>query len=114
MKVVVTGGRDYRDEKKVFETLNKLHATKPITMLVEGGASGADDLSRAWAVTHGVPVKTYPAKWSEYGKSAGPIRNGQMLDAEQPDLVIAFPGGRGTANCTSQARDRGLKVMHVI
>jgi hypothetical protein len=114
MIIVVTGGRDYRDEKKVFETLNKLHATKTVTLVVEGGASGADDLARAWALANGISVKTYPAQWNEYGKLAGPIRNGQMLDEERPDLVVAFPGGRGTANCTKQARERGLKVMHVL
>jgi ABC-type Fe3+-hydroxamate transport system substrate-binding protein len=46
----------------------------------------------------------------KYGPSAGPIRNGRMLEYK-PDLVIAFPGGRGTANMVKQARKAGIAVV---
>jgi hypothetical protein len=33
-----------------------------------------------------------------------------MLDEGRPDLVIAMPGGRGTANMISQAEKAGVAV----
>jgi hypothetical protein len=59
----------------------------------------------------GIAVKEYPADWQKHGKAAGPIRNRQMLEDGKPDLVIAFSGGRGTANMISQARAAGVKVL---
>ena len=52
----------------------------------------------------------YPANWKKHGRAAGPIRNKQMLEEAKPDLVIAFPGGAGTANMVKQAREAGVKV----
>jgi hypothetical protein len=113
MIVVVTGGRDFRDAKKIFETLDKLHATNPITLIVEGGADGADAIAHDWGLLRKIPVKTYRADWHAHGKGAGPIRNRKMLTEEKVDLVVAFPGGRGTANCVEQARENVLKIMKV-
>ena len=43
--------------------------------------------------------------------SAGPIRNQEMLDKENPDIVVAFPGGRGTQDMTSRAQNKNIKVV---
>jgi hypothetical protein len=55
------------------------------------------------------------ANWKEHGKAAGPIRNGNMLDeaGDEPLLVIAFKGGRGTADCVRQAISRNMIVLEV-
>jgi hypothetical protein len=42
---------------------------------------------------------------------AGPIRKQQMLDEGKPDLVVAFPGGRGTAHMVRIARAAGIEVI---
>jgi UDP-N-acetylmuramoylalanine-D-glutamate ligase len=57
-------------------------------------------------------MSIYPAKWDLHGKSAGPIRNQQMLDTGV-DLVIAFPGGKGTAHMVSIAKKAGVKVVEI-
>lgn len=57
----------------------------------------------------GFPVERYPADWERYGKRAGPIRNRKMLD-QGPDLVVAFGGDKGTADCVREARRRGIAV----
>jgi hypothetical protein len=59
-----------------------------------------------------------PAKWKQYGNWAEMNRNIKMLVEHRPDLVIAFPGGSGTANMCRLAEDDGvpvqrLKVMEV-
>ena len=60
-----------------------------------------------------MPVSIYPADWDKHGKAAGPIRNKQMIDEGKPDLVIAFPGGRGTAGAVRLAKFAGVTVRVV-
>ena len=36
-----------------------------------------------------------------------------MLDEGKPDLVIAFPGGKGTADMARRAREAGIEVIEV-
>ena len=61
----------------------------------------------------GLPCAVYRADWEGLGRKAGPIRNQQMLDEGKPDLVVAFPGGRGTANMMRIAREAGIEVIEV-
>jgi hypothetical protein len=85
-----------------------------VSVLIEGGAPGADSLANAWAKKRGVPFRTFPAKWLLYGrKRAGPIRNQQMLDEGVPDCVVAFPGWIGTADMMRRARAAGIPVFEV-
>lgn len=53
----------------------------------------------------------HPAKWDELGAIAGRVRNQQMVDTH-PDLLIAFPGGRGTRHCIRQAVKAGIEIIH--
>lgn len=55
--------------------------------------------------------KEFPADWDKYGKRAGYLRNVQMLDEGKPDLVVAFPGGKGTAMMVKLAKERGVRVI---
>lgn len=109
MKVLVCGGRNYNDPEAVYKALDDIRPS----MIIEGGASGADCYAADWADANNVPLKTFPADWKTYGKSAGPIRNKRMLDKEMPDVVIAFPGGRGTANMVKLAKEAGVRVVEV-
>lgn len=110
MRVIVCGGRDYDDETTVIEVLSALDPTA--VTIVHGAARGADKLAASVARGFGHYVQPYPADWKRHGKAAGPIRNQQMLDAGA-DLVIAFPGGRGTAHMVEIARAAGVPVMEV-
>jgi hypothetical protein len=113
MKVIACGGRAYEDDVIVDIVLDHLHRKTPVTLLIHGGATGADVLARSWAMRRGVPTDTYPAAWQHHGLAAGHIRNGWMLREGQPDLVVAFPGGDGTADMVRQARGAGVPVAAV-
>lgn len=113
-RVLVCGGRDFNDEELVFATLSQLHKQSRITAIIEGYATGADDLAREWGYGHrDCAIISFPADWSRHGKAAGPIRNTRMIEEGRPDLVVAFPGGRGTANMVAQARAAGIEVIEV-
>lgn len=114
MRVIVTGGRDYGDKEVVQMALDCLHQACGHLTVIQGGATGADAIAREWANgLDDVTVVTVPANWRKHGKCAGPIRNTAMLDMCNPDLVVAFPGGRGTADMVRKARVAKLPVIMV-
>lgn len=113
MRVLVCGGRDYGDRAAVARELDDyLHRVSHL-VIIQGGASGADQLARDWCVQRFVSYQHFPADWRRHGKAAGPIRNAQMLADGRPDVVLAFPGGRGTADMIRQARAAGVPVREV-
>lgn len=124
MRVLVCGGRDFglytkstEDADKrsfIWKTLTQINLQHdPIEVLIHGCAVGVDRWSGQWAYNHRITVREFPADWQKHGKAAGPIRNQQMLDEGKPDLVIAFPGGRGTADMVNRAKKAGVKVIEI-
>jgi hypothetical protein len=107
--VIVTGGRDYYDKEKVISVLSLLD----IGLLIQGGANGADLLAKEYAQFHNIPRIEVKADWSKHGRAAGPIRNKEMLLEFPNAIVIAFPGGAGTANCVKQAVELNRIVLMV-
>jgi hypothetical protein len=113
MRVLVCGGRNYSNYLFLSSVLNTLHNDKRINYIIHGAASGADSLADQWAAEHHIPVRVFPADWGKHGRAAGPIRNKQMLDEGKPDVVIAFPGNKGTRNMIAQATQHPSKP-HII
>jgi hypothetical protein len=112
MRVLVCGGRDFNDALTLGSWLGGIHKNNgPITLLIEGGARGADFMARKFAEWQGIPTKTFEADWTKHGKAAGPIRNQQMLDEGKPDLVVAFEGGAGTRDMVTKAKAAGVKIL---
>ena len=109
----VCGGRDFADEVLVLRTLDRVHAKRPVSTLVQGCCpTGADAMAVAWAKSRGVRCIGFLANWREFGRAAGPMRNAQMV-AYGLDGFVAFPGGRGTADMVTRARAAGVTVMEV-
>lgn len=117
MRILVTGGRDYSDQARLFAELDAIHAKRPITVVIQGECKtkiNADQLAKLWAHTRGICCIGIAANWSVYGKGAGPVRNGWMLEHCWPiDAVIEFPGGNGTANMCLQAKAKGVYIHKV-
>lgn len=91
----------------------------PIDYHFHGGAAGADK-GAAWVFQRlGLPGMEFAADWIEHGRPAGPIRNRQMAagrhpawgDLGVPSLLVAFPGGAGTADMMDVARKAGIPVL---
>ena len=113
MRVLVCGGRSFDDAHLLANYLEHIdqHSIDGITMIIEGGATGADELARVWARQNFIPIQTYKANWEANGKAAGPIRNQRMLDVGKPDVVLAMPGGSGTADMVRRAKNAGVRVI---
>lgn len=121
MRVLVCGGREFDDWDLMSRYLTSLYLecedrtsdNKVDFTIIEGGARGADFLARVWAKFRYLPFEEFPADWKQFGKSAGFLRNQQMLIEGKPDVVLAFEGGNGTASMVRLAKDAGVKVIEV-
>lgn len=113
-RIVIAGSRNYNNyqEAEVFikECLQTFNPLSEIIIL-SGGCSGADQIGERFAKENGYAIEQHLAKWAEYGKAAGPIRNREM--AEICDAVICFwdSKSKGTASMISLAKKHNKPVF---
>ncbi|MBQ7827417.1 MAG: DUF2493 domain-containing protein [Clostridia bacterium] len=113
MKIVVAGSRNYRDyyeaKKYIDSCVNEIGRDNTF-VFISGGCKGADELGERYAAENGFEIERYPAEWSKFGKSVGPVRNKAM--AEAADFVICFWDGksRGTKSMIELAEKEGKTV----
>lgn len=93
--VCICGSRGWKDKKSIRSVIYSLH---PDTIVIHGGAPGADTIAGNIAKSRGLNIEVYIPDWELYGKSAGPIRNRKMVS--KSDVVFAFWDGKskGTKN----------------
>lgn len=113
MKVLVCGGRNFIDGDKMFKILDAIDISIGISCIINGGANGADQLATDWARSKHKKTFICFADWRKYGKAAGPIRNSRMLKIGEPDLVLAFSGGKGTQDMIQKAKSAGVEVREI-
>lgn len=109
-RIIICGSRHWADEETIAWYIDRLPAN---TVVVQGGASGADAIARRLAQARGLPVETINAEWRRWGRRAGPIRNREML-ARGVDAVYAFrcPGhSPGTDDMVHAARMAKVPVV---
>jgi len=113
-RILVCGGRDWDNWTLTSGILDgfreQYHEKGMPIVIVEGGARGADTLAKEYAIKHDIPFEEHPALWNQFGRAAGPIRNLVMLNSGI-DVVIAFPGGRGTQDTIGKAEKMGIRVL---
>lgn len=116
--ILACGGRDYRNPQHLSQVLSDVVAEYVMqgepAKLIHGGARGADTMAGQWAASNNIEVQVFPANWDRDGRAAGPIRNSQMLAEGKPDVVVAFPGGKGTADMIAKARRAGVPVREIV
>jgi len=114
MKILICGGRDL-NELLVTDWLKKkfLVLFPEAHQIIEGGARGADHGAKRFCLETRFPCRTFQADWKRHGKSAGPLRNEQMLLEGFPDAVLAFPGGVGTEHMKRISRKAKIPVYEI-
>lgn len=114
MRLLVCGGRNFDDWPLLDRSIRALIAMRSWPeAIISGMARGADEMAADWAKRNAITVLSFPADWEKHGKKAGPIRNQQMLDEGKPDIVLAMPGGRGTADMVARAKKAKVPVFDV-
>lgn len=124
MRLLVCGGRDWRDQARMDAALDAVHRKYGVSLLIEGGQVsrdratgelyGADWHAGTWAIRRCVPHWTCYAQWfsptGEIDRAAGPERNRRMLTIGQPAAAVAFPGGKGTRGMVQLLRTAGVPI----
>ena len=112
MRVLVCGSRKFDDPAAARDAIAvRLNKLPDDAVLIHGGADGADMWADSIAYALQLETHVYPADWEQHGRSAGILRNDDMLDTK-PDLVIAFWNGesKGTHYTIHEAKRRGIRV----
>jgi hypothetical protein len=110
MKTIIAGSRSIKAYKHVCDAVASSGFT--ITEAVSGCAAGIDLLGENWAKQNGIPIKRFPANWDVFGKQAGFIRNGAMVNYVAPDgALIAIWDGKsnGTNNVIMLAKRKKIQ-----
>ncbi|MCF8140631.1 MAG: DUF2493 domain-containing protein [Cyanobium usitatum Tobar12.5m-G36] len=116
--IAAGGGRDLAwSQQRVAAELLARSGGRLVHLLLHGGARGADAAIGRAAQQLGWSALVMPAQWQLHGRAAGPIRNRALLEQaiaraiahSSPGsitsvLVVAFPGGAGTASLVREAR----------
>jgi hypothetical protein len=108
MITIIAGCRDFNNCLVVIEAIKS--SGIPISKVISGGATGVDFLGEAWAIQHHIPKQIFPANWKEYGKSAGPRRNQEMVDIADALIACWDYTSRGTLDIINKAKTKGLQV----
>src|SRR4030095_9238402 len=105
MKVLFSGSRYVYPKGILWPLLDKLFAEDPELELIFGEARGVDGCVLDWAVVNKCPFTIFKADWKNKGRSAGPIRNQEMVD-QKPDKAyfLPFASSIGTYDCLRRAR----------
>lgn len=121
MRIVVCGSRTWEDEKIVHGVLSGFIDAADYHPLwddefqvAHGAAKGADAFAGNWAQRYAdVEEVRFPADWEKHGKKAGFLRNQQMIEEFQPNVVLAFsewPITKGTQHTVDLAKKAGIPV----
>jgi hypothetical protein len=124
-RVLVTGSRDWPDERAVWQALattvlTNAPADTPVVVVHGACPRGADAHAAAWvrrAQADGrrpVEEERHPAQWRVNGvvdRGAGPRRNAAMV-ALGADICLAFirNGSRGASHTADLAEHAGIPV----
>lgn len=113
MRIAVCGGRDLPPEKVALKLGAMLNWGVRVDCVIHGAYRGADEGADLFAKRNGIKPLPFKADWRSFGRRAGPHRNRKMLREGRPHILIAFPGGDGTADCVAAADEIGIPVLRV-
>lgn len=109
-RLLICGDRNWIDKDKIRECIETIDPD----VIIEGEARGADKMAREVALETnyvlGNTLLSFPADWDKHHKSAGPIRNQQMLTEGQPTIVYAFHSNINESKGTKDMIKRSLKA----
>ena len=113
MKLAIIGSRTFENYDLLKKTLEPYKSK--ITLVISGGAKGADFLGEKWAIENKTQTLIFLADWNKHGKKAGFIRNEDII--QNCDYCIAFWDGEsfGTKHSLSlcEKYNKPYKIIHV-
>jgi len=116
MILLIAGSRTFDDYEFLKRKVEESIELEEVSLVISGGAKGADLLVEKFALEHELDFRCYPANWDKYGKRAGFIRNTEMVSLA--DVVLLFWDGKskGTKSTLQLTRNKAkpLKVFRFL
>lgn len=111
--VIIAGSRTFNDYETLKEFCNEVLSEKIKThdiCILSGTARGADKLGEKYAEEMGFSVNRFPAEWDLYGKSAGFIRNKEMVHYADAGIFFWDGTSKGTKHCINLCKEKGIPI----
>jgi hypothetical protein len=117
VRLLITGDRGWSDRETMMRVIYGIFKQYGGQFtVIHGNARGADKMAGEIARELGLDVLVFPAEWDKYGKSAGPIRNQQMINEGHPDRAVAFHNdlkhSRGTGDMVVRLKKHNIRCQH--
>lgn len=108
--IAITGGADYQDHRRIWDTLDRVFAKHADMVLLHGGTpSGTEHIAACWARARNVTAIVFRPDWNRHAKAA-PFKRNELMLEQLPAGVIHFPGSGISANLADKARKMGIPV----
>ncbi len=107
INVAFVGSREFQPLSIVHQAMKRVGLCR----VISGGARGVDKEAEDAATALGYPKSIMKADWGQYGKSAGPRRNYEMV--QEADVAMVFWDGksRGTQDFMRKAMKKGIPMV---
>lgn len=107
--MLVCGSRTWKDAQAIQDRIAKLPS---YSVVIEGGAGGADTLAREAAIARGLHVATVKPLYDFFPRKSAPLARNDAMIRMEPDLVIAFQrnGSSGTQYTINKAKRFDIPV----
>ena len=110
MKIAISGSRNFTDQIKIDEVLNKYKDV--CTLIIHGGAIGVDSLSTVWAQKNKIKTEIIKPDYIKYPNKSAPILRNKII-IDKADILIAFwdKKSRGTKSTIDFAIKKGIEII---
>ena len=116
MKLAIVGSRSIIDKDFVFIEIDIfiLEYGTP-ELIISGGARGVDTIAEEYASQNGIETCIFKPDWKKYGKSAGIVRNKDIISKSTHVLAFQENKSKGTQSSINLAKKMGktLKVIEM-
>lgn len=114
IRLAIIGYREFADyeyAKKCIKSWQRENGK--IDLIVSGGARGADSLAERYAREHNIPTKILKPDWAGLGRSAGILRNTDIINESTHVLAFVSESSVGTWDSIRKAKSKGLPVTQI-
>ena len=111
MKIAISGSREFTDQNKIDEVLDKYKDV--CTLIIHGGCqNSADTLSEVWAQKNKIKTEIIKPDYIKYPNKLAPILRNKII-IDKADILIAFwdKVSKGTKSTIDFAIKRGIEII---
>lgn len=116
IKLIIAGSREIKDYNlllNVIEEFKIKYNIENIDEIVCGEARGVDSLGKRYGLENNITIKSFPADWNKFGKSAGYIRNEEMAKYANSLIAIWDGKSKGTKHMIDLANKHDMDIIHI-